>query len=96
MFCPTPDIIPYLPEEYLNRLNSDYTEFRSNGTAPRSKRSVFKLIGIIQDYLDSFMNGGEYSLLLLDSKNYLSAKNFAKLSTISFHNLNAIGNLAKD
>ncbi len=27
---------------------------------------------------------------------YLSAKNFAKLSTISFHYLNAIGNLAKD
>ncbi len=27
---------------------------------------------------------------------YLSAKNYAKLSTISFHHLNAIGNLAKD
>ncbi len=63
MFCPTPNIIPYLPEEYLDRLNPDYTEFRSNGTVTRSKRSVFKLIGIIQDYLDSFMIAGEYSLL---------------------------------
>ena len=59
MFCPTPDVIPYLPKEYLDRLDSDYTAFMSNGSVPRSKRSVFKQMGIIQDYLHSFIHAGK-------------------------------------
>ena len=36
------------------------------------------------------------SILFAHDCNYLSAKNFAKYSTILFHYLNALGNLAKD
>ncbi len=43
-----------------------------------------------------FIQEAAHEQILFSFFIYLSVKNFAKLSTISFHDLNAIGNLAKD
>ena len=66
MYCPTPNIFPYLPPEYQRRLNEDHTVILSVN-ATRNKRSTYdpksSMMRLTAEYFPSLAIGKKYSLV---------------------------------
>ena len=76
MTCPTPALYKYLPPEYLDKLNDDYTEIvNPDENGQRKKRSSTgpdsTLLGLFQYYVSTLLLETTGNILLFDYEFYI-------------------------